>query len=199
MELLFVNACPRSGESRTLRLARAFLESFCACHPEAKMTEHCLPEMKLQPIDASALALREPLCDAQDWTHPFLQPAVEFQRADMVLIAAPYWDLSFPSMLKVWVENIYVRNLNFHYEHDRCIGTASGKACAYITTAGSPVGENDWGAMYMQAVMKSLGIDGFVSLRAEGIDLDGCDEARIMAEAEARVRQAAVQLADQIR
>ena len=106
MELLFVNSCPRGDASRTLHLARAFLEEFKACRPDVKIAEHNLAQMHLKPIDMDALALREPLCDARAWEHPFLQAAVEFQRADAVVFAAPYWDLSFPSMLKVWVENI---------------------------------------------------------------------------------------------
>lgn len=198
MEILFVNSCPRGAASRTLRLARAFLEEFLNCRPEVHVTEHCLSEMQLKPIDADALSLREPLCDARAWEHPFLRAAVDFHHADMVVIAAPYWDLSFPSMLKVWVENIYVRNLNFRYENDRCIGLARGRETVYIATAGSAVGSNDWGAMYMKAVMKSLGVDGFTSLRAEGIDLEGCDTEAVLEKAEREARQAARMLAEKM-
>ena len=196
MEVLFVNVCPRGEASRTLRLARAFLQELKKNMPAVTVTEHCLCEMKLTPIDAQALALREPLCDEKNWEHPFLAPAVDFHRADAVLIAAPYWDLSFPSMLKVWVEHIYVRNLNFRYENDRCIGLAKGREAIYLATAGSPVGDNDWGAMYMQAVLKSLGVDEFSSVRAEGIDLEGCDVAGVMAKAEEEARTAARTLAE---
>ncbi|MGN0779510.1 MAG: NAD(P)H-dependent oxidoreductase [Aristaeellaceae bacterium] len=198
MKLLMVNACPRLSASRTLRLTHAFLEELCACRADVAVTEHCLPTMGLKPIDEKGLALREPLCDARDWTHPFLRPAVAFQQADAVVIAAPYWDLSFPSMLKVWVENVYVRNLTFRYEHDRCIGLCRGREAVYITTAGSPIGANDWGAGYMQAVLRSLGIPGFTQVRAEGIDLDGCDVEAVLHRAEEEVRQAARNLASRI-
>ena len=196
MKILLVDACPRREESRTLRLTGAFLDEFCQAVPDAAVTVHCLPEMRLQPIDREALNLRESLCDQRAWEHPFLRPAVEFNQADLVVFAEPYWDLSFPSMLKVWVEHIYVRNLNFHYEHDRCIGTAGAKAAAYIATAGSPVGDNDWGAMYMQAVMKSLGLGEFASIRAEGIDLDTCDVQSALKDAEGRARAAARRLSE---
>ncbi|MGN1018895.1 MAG: NAD(P)H-dependent oxidoreductase [Aristaeellaceae bacterium] len=198
MKLLFVNACPREEESRTLRLARVFLAELKACRPDLTLTEHCLPRMDLRPIDREGLALREPLCDRRAWDHPFLRPAVEFQQADAVLIAAPYWDLAFPAMLKVWVENVYVRNLTFRYERDRCIGLCRGREAVYITTAGSPVGDNDWGAGYMRAVLASLGIAGFRSVRAEGIDLDGCDVEAVLRRAEEEARHAARLLAESL-
>lgn len=198
MKLLFVNACPRGEASRTLKLARAFLAELVACLPGVNVIEHDLCRMGQQPVTAEILGLREPVCDARDWTHPLVQPAVEFVQADAVLIAAPYWDLSFPSVLKVWVEHMYVRNLTFHYEDDRCVGHCRARCAVYITTAGSPIGENDWGALYMQAVMKALGIPVFTSLRAEALDLDASDVQAILARAEDQVRQAARTLAQEL-
>ena len=199
MKLLFVNACPRLEESRTLLLTRAFLDELTARRQDIAVTEHCLPRMGLKPIDRDGLALREPLCDARAWDHPFLRPAVEFQQADAVVIAAPDWDLAFPSMLKVWVENVYVRNLTFRYERDKCIGLCRGREAVYITTAGSPIGTNDWGAGYMRAVLASLGIGSFMSVKAEGIDLEGCDVDTVLRKAEEEARQAARILAERLR
>ena len=198
MKLLFVNACPRLEASRTLRLARVFLSELTALRPDVVVTEHCLPRMGLKPIDQAGLMLREPLCDDRAWDHPFLRPAVEFQQADAVVIAAPYWDLAFPSMLKVWVENVYVRNLTFRYEHDQCIGLCRGREAVYITTAGSPMGDNDWGAGYMRAVLASLGIGGFNEVKAEGIDLEGCDVEAVLRRAEEEARHAARLLAERL-
>lgn len=60
------------------------------------------------------------------------------------------------------------------------MGLAQGKQAVYITTAGSPVGENDWGAGYMRAVLTTLGIPEFRSIRAEGIDIQGWDAQGIL-------------------
>lgn len=60
------------------------------------------------------------------------------------------------------------------------MGLAQGKQAVYITTAGSPVGENDWGAGYMRAVLTTLGIPEFRSIRAEGIDIQGWDVQGIL-------------------
>lgn len=196
--LLFVNACPRNAESRTLRLARAFLNELCRLRPDAKVEIHDLPVMKLQPVDAERLACKEKLCDAGKWNEPLLAVGAALQRADVVIVAAPYWDLSFPSILKIWVENAYVRNLTFRYENDRPIGLCQGRRCVYITTAGSPIGENDWGAGYMRAVLNMLGIPDFVTIRAEGLDLAGNDVESILHASEEQAKAIAQTLADDL-
>ena len=180
MRVLFVNSCPRGYESRTLKLAVTFLNRLQG----AEIIEHDLNTMGLQAIDKATLVRREQLCDARDWVDPFLAPAMEFQQADLVVIAAPYWDLSFPSVLKTWVEHMWVRNLTFHYDETGCVGHCRAKRCVYITTSGSPIGDNDWGTGYIRAVMQALGIPGFDTIKAEGIDIDGCDVAAVLAEAE---------------
>ena len=191
MKLLYVDACVRGETSRTKRLASVFLEECGRLMPGLSVITQRLGDMSLRSIDADTLAMKEALCDRHAWDDPFLQPAVDFQSADAVVVAAPYWDLSFPSQLKVWVENVYVRNLTFRYEDDRCIGLCRGKESAYITTAGSPIGENDWGAGYMRAVLNTLGIPGFTAIRAEALDLEGRDAEAILREAEARAAQEA--------
>ena len=187
MRVLFVNSCPRGYKSRTLRLAVTFLNSL----EDAEIIEHDLNTMGLQSIDKATLAKREQLCCDHAWNDPFLAPAVEFQQADLVVIAAPYWDLSFPSILKTWVEHMWVRNLTFHYDETGCVGHCQAKRCVYITTSGSPIGDNDWGMGYIRAVMQALGIPSFDVIKAEGIDIDGCDVMAVLAKAEREARSLA--------
>lgn len=183
MNILFVNACIRGEDSRTLRLAKAFLRALEAAAPGVCITEHNLPAMGLTPVDAQTLARKETLCDARAWNDELFAPAVAFQQADAVVIAAPYWDMSFPSMLKIWVEHMYVRNLTFHYVNDQSVGLCKGGEAVYITTAGSPIGPYDWGTGYVRDVMKVLGIPGFACIKAEALDLAGRDVQAIMQDA----------------
>ena len=184
--LLFVDSCPRGEASRTLRLGENFLRELDARVPGAWIVRENLNARRLTPIDAETLAYREARCDARDFSDAFFAPARALMEADCVIIAAPYWDLSFPSELKVWVEHLWVRNLTFHYEDDRCVGHAGAKACVFLSTSGSPVGENDHDAAYLRSVMQALGIPAFRCLRAEGLDLVGNDAGAILREAERR-------------
>lgn len=192
MRLLFVNACIRGPElSRTHALCRAFLEEARKANPALEILEHDLTRMGLRPVDASTLVRKEALADARCWQDPLLRPGYDFAHADAVLIGAPYWDLSFPAALKIWVENVYVRNLTFRYTPaGEPVGLARGRLAVYVSTAGSPVGENDWGTGYMRAVLATLGIPVFRSIRAEGIDIQGWDQQGILRRAEEEAREA---------
>ena len=191
MELLFVDACPRGPESRTRMLAEHLLRQLRESLPGLRVTTHCLREMKLKDISADRLERKETLCDLRVWDDPLTRTGADFQRADAVLIAAPYWDLSFPSVLKTWVENIWVRNLTFFYREDRPVGLARGKAAVYVTTAGSRLRGHDWGTLYMEDVMKTLGIPDFRTVAAEGLDLEGNDPEAILQKALIQADEAA--------
>ncbi len=195
MNILFVNACVRGEDSRTLRLANAFLSELTACLPQAHISQQCLPDMNLPPVDAATLARKETLCDAFAWEDELFAPAAAFQQADAVVIAAPYWDMSFPSMLKIWVEHMYVRNLTFRYVNDQSVGLCKGREAVYLTTAGSPIGSHDWGTGYIRDVMQVLGIPGFTAIKAEALDLAGRDVQTIMDAACTRAKEQAGALA----
>ncbi len=197
MELLFVDACPRGAESRTLALAERLTARLRERIPSLRVTEHRLRERKPAGVDAARLREKEALCDARVWDHPLTRTGADFQRADAVVIAAPYWDLSFPSVLKTWVENIWVRNLTFVYRDDRPVGLARGKAAVYVTTAGSFTGGHDWGTLYIEDVMKTLGIPAFRAVKAEGLDLEAACPEAILARAGREAESAADWLADQ--
>lgn len=197
-KVLFVDACVRGEESRTLRLARVFLDTLKKSCPGVEIIHQDLNTLGLRSVDMDTLRYKEALCDQLAWEDPLFAPAVEFQQADAAVIAAPYWDMSFPSIVKVWVENMYVRNLTFRYENDQPVGLCRGKEVVYITTAGSPIGDHDWGTLYLRDVLKMLGIPGFAAVKAEALDLAGRDVAAIMADAEEQAVQAARQLAGRL-
>ena len=198
MKILFVNACPRGPVSRTLRLAETFLDAVTKAVPDAVIFRHDLPAMRLPCYDEELLARRERLCDQEAWDDPLLSVGADFHDADAVVIAAPYWDLSFPSVLKVWVEHIWVRGLTFRYEADKPIGLCQGRESVYITTSGSPIGENDWGTLYMKAVLTTLGIPGFTRISAEALDLDTTDAAAVMAETIEEIKTEAGRFAERM-
>ncbi len=191
LNLLFVDACPRGAESRTLALAEGLLARVRGALPGLGVTAHRLHGMRLPDVNAERLARREALCDARIWDDPLTRTGADFQRADAVVIAAPYWDLSFPSVLKTWVEHIWIRNLTFVYRDDRPVGLARARAAVYVTTAGSRTAGHDWGTLYIEDVLRTLGVRAFRAVKAEALDLDRSDPEAILAEARARVSEAA--------
>jgi FMN-dependent NADH-azoreductase len=185
-QLLLIDSCVSTHKpSRTRALCEAFLEQFQG-HWEI---EHIVLERAgLYPLTQSALARRDRQVAAQDFFSPEFDLARQVAGADGIVVAAPYWDLSFPSLLKLFIEHIMVSGITFHYTDQGPAGLCRAERLAYITTAGGFIAEPDWGYGYVAAIAAMLGIGRTDCLSAQGLDIDGADVAAIMAEAEAKAR-----------
>ncbi|MBQ2701174.1 MAG: hypothetical protein IJF65_08490, partial [Clostridia bacterium] len=76
------------------------------------------------------------------------------------------------------------------------LGLAKGRKAVYITTSGSPIGGEDWGAGYIRAVINMLGIPQFERISAEGIDIQGWGKEGILKKAQMQAIEAARNLTD---
>ena len=101
----------------------------------------------------------------------------DFASADTIVIAAPYYDLSFPAMLKQYFEQINVLGLTFTYsEAGVPTGLCKAKKLYYITTAGGPILSDDYGFGYVKALANIFyGIRDVYQIKAEGLDIVGAD------------------------
>ena len=106
--LLFINACVREN-SRTERLAKCLLEKL-----DQRFTEVRLEAISFPVTNEAYLTRRDQLIEAGDFSDPSFSLAHQFASADRIVIAAPYWDLSFPAALKQYFEHINVRGINLH-------------------------------------------------------------------------------------
>ena len=181
--ILFVNACARS-ESRTKRLAAAFL----AGRDEA-VTELCLNSVKFPVVDEEFLRRRDSLILARDFANPEFSLARQFAEADEIVIAAPYWDLSFPAVLKQYIEQINVIGVTFRYTPEGIPeGLCRAKKLTYIMTAGGTFAPEEYGFGYIKALAHNYyGISDVNLIKAVGLDIDGADAEQILKDAEASI------------
>jgi len=174
--ILFVNACVRS-QSRTRRIAQAYLSK-----QTAEIREVRLPELRFPAMDEAFLAFRDDCTRRGDFSAPVFQPAKDFAAAEEILVASPFWDLSFPAVLKQYFEQINVVGLTFRYRED---GTPEGlcraKKLTYITTAGGPIPSDSFGFGYVRALAQFFyGIPEVTLIKAEGLDMEGADVESIL-------------------
>ena len=99
-QVLFVNCCIRRELSRTKELADAALAAL-GTRDDIAVTELCLMDEPLQYFSEGFFAQRERLLAAKELDHPRFRYAHQFAEADAIVIAAPFWDLAFPALLKV--------------------------------------------------------------------------------------------------
>ena len=181
--VLFVNACVREN-SRTLALAQRVLS-----HLEGTVVEYNLESADLRPLTRETLAKRDALLAAGDRTDPMLAPALAFAAADEIVLAAPYWDLSFPASVKTWIEQINCVGLTFAYgPDDMPYGLCRAKRLFYVMTAGGPILPPNEGFSYVETLCKTFyGIPTVQLFSAACLDLRGADVEAIMKKANAEI------------
>ena len=182
-QILFINACPREG-SRTLELARHLLSKM-----EGSVEELTIFEENLLPLNGKTLALRDKMTANQNFDHPIFKYAKQFAKADVIVLAAPFWDLSFPSAVKIWLEYVMAKEITFRYtEEGFPCGLCKAKKLFYISTAGGPVLPAHMGFSYVDGLAKSyFGIPETVLFSAENLDVVGADTAAILTKAKEEI------------
>ena len=174
--ILYINACCREN-SRTDELAQQLL----SCLNGSVQTVNLFDE-NICPLNAKLLSKRDDLLKNGRTDDDMFTLAKQFALADTIVIAAPYWDLMFPSILKVYLENITVCGVTFRYS-DKGIpqSLCKAKRLYYITTSGGYISENNFGFDYIKAAaMGFFGIENVRFFSAEGLDIYGADVDDIM-------------------
>ena len=182
MTTLFVNACMRGEASRTLALCREYLEGV------EDVVEVDLAELGLKPFDAAMVAYRSEKQQAGEWDDPIFTLSRQFAEADDIVVGAPYWDLSFPAALKIYLEHVSVCECTFHYTEDaRCEGICKARTLTYIATSGGSVEGANFGYEYLCGIAKMFGIPETRFVAAEGLDIVGIDVQEQMDKARAQM------------
>ena len=105
--ILFINSCVRQ-KSRTFELAKYVLERLVG-----EIKEVNLNAEKIEGLTKESLEKREELIKDNDFSDEMFEYARNFANSDIIVIAAPYWDLSFPALLKNYFEQIAVCGITF--------------------------------------------------------------------------------------
>ena len=173
MSTLFINACIRP-ESRTLKLAEELLsklEKETGTPAEVLNLEN----ENLRPLSNADIAKRDKAAADSNFSDPLFRYAKQFAEADIIVMAAPYWDLSFPALIKLYFEAITICGIVFRYTPEGYPqGLCKAKKFYYVTTSGGYIGEYDFGFQYAKAVVTKLyGIPEAECIKKEGLDIVG--------------------------
>ena len=178
--ILFINACVRT-ESRTRQLTEILLLKLNRPYEEVRLHEIAFPV-----ADEDFLNMRDRLIAERDFENPLFNLARQFSESEIIVIAAPYWDLSFPAALKQYFEQINVVGITFKYTEDGIpVGLCKARRLYYVTTAGGSYVPEEFGFGYIKALSQGFyGIQEVRKIEAAGLDLVGADVSAIMRAAE---------------
>ena len=180
--ILYVNCCAREN-SRTDILAREVIKKI-----GDEVVELNLYKENLKSLDGKAVAKRDSLAAAGDFSDPMFDYAKQFMSADTIVIGAPFWDYSIPSLLKTYIENVFCVGLISVYDENGVPhGTCKAKKLYYVSTAGGPF-IPEYSYEWIKAVVtRSFGIPETQLIYAENLDLVGYNPDEIMEKAIASI------------
>lgn len=115
--------------------------------------------------------------------------AVELARkvaaCDRLVVAAPFWDMSFPAILKSFFENISLFDITFTDDGTTCVGLCKCEKVLFITTRGMDIKTGDpldQGSPYLSALSFLWGLGEVITVAATNMDYLSPDELTLRLE-----------------
>lgn len=164
-KLIIIDSCMRAG-SRTRTILEA-VEEVLASRYEVEVVD--VNALALPPVNPQSLMQRSAgiVCEEA------VAIARRIALADRIVVAAPFWDMSFPSVLKAFFENMSLYGVTFTDDGTTCTGLCRCRKVLYITTRGMniPTGDfRDQGSSYLKALSTLWGLGEVITVAAWNLD-----------------------------
>ena len=173
MKVLFINAAFRDG-SRTLRLAEYYLNKF---HADDEVERLELGAETPVPLDLTRLREYNAAVAAHIYDSDMFDYARQFAKADVILIAAPFWNFGLPAVLSAYLEMVCSQGVSFDMdEKGNYVSLCRAKQLVFFTTAGGFIPENNCAFGFIRQLCEAFfGIGDVRCYSAEGLDIAGTD------------------------
>jgi len=181
---IIVNSKPEEM-SASRKVGRTFVDRFLKLHNDFQLEELDLyachiPRLEYQYFEKrNALVKKESFNELdkkqQDEVHKIVKLTDQFKEADMYVIAAPMWSLSFPAPLKEYIDCVVMDEKTISIKENKVEGLLNDKprGMVYIQSSG---GNIPWilrkvlnkGLNYVEDIMSTIGIKRFEELLVDG-------------------------------
>ena len=164
-KLFYVDACLRDG-SNTKRIADNIIDVLSKKYEieTVRLSEYSFPVVGNDVLNDRANSIVPEV---------YVDMAKRIADADRLVIAAPFWDMSFPSALKVFFENMSLFNVTFASDEKECYGVCNAEKVLYITTRGMNINTGDdleQATPYIKAISKLWGLGELLVVSAQNMD-----------------------------
>ena len=158
-KILIIDSCVRREESRTKQMLDKAVETLKSRHEDWVFETLTLMDMDLKYWNTESLKVRDRLLLNGQHDAPQFRLGNQFREADGIVIAAPFWDLSVPAMLKVYIENISADGITFSTSEEGLTGICKFQWMLFLTTRGGiwEGSDMEMGSPYMEALSRFFG------------------------------------------
>ncbi|TXK67412.1 NAD(P)H-dependent oxidoreductase [Paenibacillus sp. N3.4] len=206
--VLYITANPNDHEkSYSLSVGNEFIEVYRSANPYDEIIHLDLYKMDIPQLDSDAFSgwgklgagtAFEQLTLAEKAKVSRLGELVDqFAAADKYVFVTPIWNLSYPPVMKAYIDSVCIAGKTFKYLPDKGpVGLLCDKKAVHIQasgsvlSSGSPYADGEMGHRHLSAIMKFLGLTSF-----EGIFVEGMAAAPDQAPA---IKEKAVQRAHEV-
>lgn len=183
-KVLYIKAnVKKEGESRTFKVADSFIEEYKKKNPEDEIVVLDLYKENVDFLRSEDLEKISGLKDENN-KEGILKYAYQFRDADKYIFAAPMWNLSFPAILKAYIDYISVTGITFTYTDKGPIGLLKDKKALHVVSRGGAYLNTPYemGDRYLRTLLNFLGVEDIKTIAIENLDVIGIDVEAILNE-----------------
>ena len=175
-KVLYIKAnIKNEGESRTFKVSDSFVEEYKKNNPEDEIITLDLYKENIDFLRADDLGKLFGPKDEESKNNSILKYAYEFADADKYIIAAPMWNLSFPAILKAYIDYVSVSGITFKYTAEGPVGLLNNKKAVHIVSRGGGYDNSPYemGDRYLRTILGFFGIKDIETIAIDNLDVIG--------------------------
>lgn len=166
-KLLYIDGTLRESDSRTKLLADAFVNALA-------------DRFSVEKVVISKLGFTPKKFVDVDYFNPALPGEKEIAEAkrlataDVIVLAAPFYDMGLPSFVHAYFERISIDGYTFKSVLGSYQGLCRARKFIYITTRGALIEDNspsDGASLYLNALSHLWGFQNLQVISASGLDV----------------------------
>ena len=175
-KLLYIESSPRKERSKSIMVAKAFIEKYMEQHPGDEVTTLDLWKKELPEFDGYTIDARYQVTHGQNFDgsqqaawQRVVDVCDEFKSADKYLFSLPMWNFGIPYKLKHYVDVLAQPGQTFSFDPATGYsGLVTGKPVAVVYARGGAYGSEAAKGMDLQKGYMDLllGFIGFSDVRS---------------------------------
>lgn len=187
--ILVIHSSPRAKDSLSRKLADVVVKKIEAQAPSAEVRTFDLALNPPKHLDGAHLAAFftpvEKYTDADREILRYSENAIaHVLAADTIVISVPMTNLSIPSVLKAWIDQVSRAGRTFRYTEHGPEGLVTGKKVYLVIASGGvysegPMKAYDFTESYLRAALGFLGMTDVTAYRVEGAAIPGIKETAL--------------------
>ncbi|MDW4509542.1 FMN-dependent NADH-azoreductase [Priestia megaterium] len=183
-KILYITAHPHDEtQSYSMAVGKAFIETYKEINPNDEVTYIDLYKETIPHIDADVFSgwgklqsgsIFEQLSQEEQAKVARLgELSDQFISADKYIFVTPFWNFSFPPVMKAYLDSVSVAGKSFKYTEQGPVGLLTDKKALHIQARGGfysegPASELEMGHRYIQVMMNFFGVPALDGLFIEG-------------------------------